>query len=291
MRKLGHILSLIVATLWRYLPWNFNKYLGQIFAFLWLDLLTIRKKVIFENLETAFGPLNNEIKSEIARKSMQSLSRSFFDVIKIPYLNQKWIDQNVVFDGLEHIQNYKKNNDKGLLFLTLHLGSGDLGAAIISHSILPCSLITKRFRNPFLDQFWFSLRGRSKTEFIDAHSQRNAFDILSALKRKRGVIFVLDQFMGKPYGVLTRFFKKETGTAYGLALFAKKTQLPVMPIYTFWDDDNKLHICFGELIDLSSELSETNEVITQKFNSVLEKIIIQHPNHWMWIHRRWKTFE
>ena len=97
--------------------------------------------------------------------------------------------------------------------------------------------------------------------------------------------------MGMPYGVESRFFGVTTGTAYGLALFAKKTSKPVYPLYTYWSSDSKLHICIDEPIDLTRELSETNEVITNKFNSVLENIISQHPQHWMWVHKRWKTFE
>jgi KDO2-lipid IV(A) lauroyltransferase len=280
-----------LAFIWSFLPWKANLLCGEMLAFLWFDVFKIRQKVIFDNLDTAFKNLSSDQKYLIAKKSTVSMCRSFFDVIKIPNLTEEWIQNQVVFHGLEQMNQLKAQNEKGFLFLTLHLGSGDLGAAVISQVVMPCTLITKRFRNQFLDQFWFSLRGRAQTEFIDAHAKSNAYEILGALKRKRGVIFVLDQFMGKPYGLLSRFFGKETGTAYGLALFAKKTQLPVIPIYTHWGLDEKLHIYFGERVALSADLSETNEEMTNKFNLVLEQIISQHPEHWMWVHRRWKKFE
>lgn len=288
MVKLGQFFSYIVACIWWIIPWRFNEFLGHCLAFLWIDVFQIRKKIILENLITALPYLKPNEAEALARKSMQSLCRSFFDVIKIPYLDSGWIQNNVVFEGLDKFA--KVDSQNGVLFLTLHLGSGDLGAAVISESVIPCTLISKRFKNKFLDSFWFSLRGRSKTEFIDAHAKSNAFEILGALKKKRGVIFVLDQFMGKPYGIETEFFGVKTGTAYGLALFAKKTKHPVVPIYTYWNG-SKLHVCFGDSIDLVNELSETNEVVTNKFNKVLEVIIRKHPEHWMWVHRRWKKFE
>ena len=221
---------------------------------------------------------------------MISLCRSFVDVIRIPYLTNSWIDKNVIFDGLENIKNIK-NSESGLFFLSLHLGSGDLAGAIVSERVKPITIISKRFKNQFLDAFWFGLREKSKTLFINAHAKNNAFEILGALKKKRAVVFVLDQFMGRPYGLASQFFGKTTGTAYGLALFVKKTQLPVYPLYTYWDEDDKLHVCIDEAIDLKAELSENNEVITNKFNQILEKIIMKHPENWLWIHRRWKTFE
>ena len=289
MKKLGCLFSYALAFLWSYLPWSFNVYIAKFLAFLWIDVFKIRKEVILNNLEIAFPGMSNEKKNLIKKKCMVNLSRSFVDVIRIPYLTDEWIDNNVIFDGEDTIKKVQQC-DSGVFFLSWHLGSGDLASAIISRRIRPLTLISKRIKNHFLDAFWFGLRERSKSLFIDAHGKNNAFEILGALKQKRGVVFVLDQFMGRPYGIESQFFGVTTGTAYGLALFVKKTQKPVYPLYTYWDDNDKLHICVDEAIDLSLELSKNNEVITNKLNQVLEKIITKYPEHWMWVHKRWKNF-
>lgn len=290
MRKLGRLFSYAAETCWSFLPWSFNLYFAKALAFLWIDILGLRKDVIESNLKLAFPQMPAPERRRIGKKSMVGLCRSFFDVIRIPRLTDEWINDNVIFEGQAQINEIRQNNS-GIFFLSLHLGSGDLAGAIISRRIKPLTLISKRFSNRFLDSFWFALRGKSETLFVDAHAKNNAFDILGALKNQRGVVFVLDQFMGRPYGLPTRFFGVETGTAYGLALFAKKTRKPVYPLYTYWDDNSKLHICIDEAIDLSNELSENNDVITNKFNMVLENIISRHPEHWMWVHKRWKTYE
>jgi Kdo2-lipid IVA lauroyltransferase/acyltransferase len=290
LKKLGSLFSYIFGFLFNLLPWSANRLFAKLLAFLWLDIFNIRREVIFNNLQIAFPEMNTQEKEKIAKASLLSMCRSFFDVIRVPYLNDAWIDKNVIFEGSEFLEQMR-NEPGGFFILTLHLGSGDLAAAIISQKIRPVTLISKRFTNTFLDAFWFGLRERSKTNFIDAHARNNAFDILSSLKQNRGVVFVLDQFMGRPYGVESEFFGVKTGTAYGLALFAKKTKKPVYPIYTYWGLDNKLHIGAQPAIDLSHELGENNQVITNKFNKVLENIINQHPEHWMWVHKRWKTFE
>lgn len=290
MRKLGNLYSHVLALFWNLTPWSFNLFCARALAILWIDIFRIRRQVIFNNLKTAFPEITPAEQQRLAKQSMVSLCRSFFDVIRIPFLTDSWIDKNVIFEGEETIRKIKADPG-GLFFMSLHLGSGDLAGAIVSRRIKPMTLITKRFKNNFLDGFWFGLRERSQTYFINAHDKNNAFQILGDLKQKRGVAFVLDQFMGMPYGVESKFFGVTTGTAYGLALFARKTSKPVYPLYTFWGVDGKLHICVDEAIDLTRELSETNEVITNKFNSVLEKIITNHPDQWMWVHKRWKKFE
>lgn len=294
MKKFAAVCSAYLAYIWSYFPVGFNLILGKALAFLWFDVFQIRKKVIIDNLDLALPNLPVAQKNGIARKCVQNMCRSFFDVIKIPSLTDLWVKNHVVFEGLEYFKS-AQSLDKGILFLSLHLGSGDLAAAVISRDILPCHIITKRFKSAFLDSFWFALRGASKTQFIDAHSKKNAFDILTVLKKKQGVVFVLDQFMGMPFGVESEFFGVKTGTAYGLALFVKKTQAPVICIHTYWSPDNKLHICFSERIDLSAFFGEDDETYkrsaTNRFNLELEKIIRRHPEHWMWVHRRWKKFE
>lgn len=294
LKKFAAICSQVLAHFWSVLPNRFNLYLGKVLAFLWIDVLRVRRQVIFSNLDLAFPNMDQKLKQKIARSCMQNMCRSFFDVIKIPSLSDAWIKSHVIVEGLEKLTLAQAEN-KGILFLSLHLGSGDLAAAIISRDILPSYLITKRFKSTFLDAFWFALRGASKTQFIDAHAKKNAFDILAALKKRHGVVFVLDQFMGMPYGVESYFFGHKTGTAYGLALFAKKTQAPVICIHTYWDSNDKLHICFGQRIDLSAFSSDDDECYkrnaTNRFNTELENVIRRHPEHWMWLHRRWKTFE
>lgn len=292
MRKFGHYFSLLTGFFFKYMPWQLNEVLAIFLSYLWVDVLKLRRQVVFDNFEIAFPQkLSIQQKQELMRKNLFYLCRSFFDIMKIPSLNNKWIDENVIYHGLENV-----TQDKGQLFLTLHLGSGDLVAAIISDKIVPLSLISKRFKNAFVDQFWFSLRGQSKTQFIDAHGKNNAFEILKALKNKRAVVFVLDQFMGKPYGIETEFFGQTTGTAYGLSLFAQKTKAPVVPLYTYWDEQKKLHICFEKPIEttlssLDLGQDDINREMTNQYNRVLEDIIRKHPNQWMWVHRRWKKFE
>lgn len=291
MIKLARLFSFLVEKTFQILPWWVNRALGHALAFIWVDLFRIRKKIVFDNIEIAFPGTSEKTKLSWMQHSLYILCRGFFDLAKIPTLTDQWIDDNVVFHGQKTLAPFE---NQGLLVMSLHIGSGDLAAAIISRRLKPLSLISKRFKNKFLDEFWFSLRQKSKSEFIDAHGKNNSFEILRALKRKRGVVFVIDQYMGKPYGIKTDFFGRTTGSAYGLALFAQKTKTPALPIYSYWDQSEKLHICVGPVIDLSDLISEdtdrNNLQITNRFNNVLEDIIKQNPSQWMWVHRRWKAF-
>lgn len=291
MKKLINYFSLALAYAYWLLPTKISVWSAKFLAFLWADVFRVRKKVIFSNMNIAFPEVDGATKQKWMRFSIFVLAKSLFDLFQVPFINDKWVEKNVIFHGFDELNKYPG----GVLFLCMHTASGDLTGAVISHSQKPISLITKRFKNPLLDEFWFSLRRRCKMHFIDAHEKANAFEILKALKAGRGVAFVLDQFMGKPYGIETEFFGRKTGTAYGLALFAQKTKKPVFPLYSYWDRKGLLHVCVKPAIDLSDlvsdDIEKNNVLITNRFNQEIEKIIKEHPEHWMWAHKRWKVFE
>ncbi len=276
------------------LPRTWVRGLGVIIGFLWVDLFRIRRDVIFDNLKKAFPEWSKEKKVKIGRMSVYNMGKGFFEFFTVPYLNKKWLKTQVVFEGEENLRNAQKQG-KGILALSLHLGNGDLASSAIVMSGQPVTIITKVFKSPLFNDLWFSFRGAQGVKYIDAHSARTSFDILKALKRQEIVVFVLDQFMGKPYGIATSFFGKETGTAYGLSLFSMRTKAPVLPIYTYEGTDNKMHVVFEpelSVLDLISEDKEASTLaITQRFNDKIEEVVKKHPEQWMWVHRRWKDFE
>lgn len=214
------------------------------------------------------------------------------EILQIPQLNARNVDEKLVFEGEEHYAAAQAKG-KGVLLLSLHLGNGDLGITGLSLKSYPLHLISKKFKTAWVNRLWFGLREMKGTKFIDPHGRETAFQILKALKAGEGVVFVIDQFMGRPYGIPTTFFGVPTATAYGLALFATKTRAPVLPAYTYRDSELKLHVAFGPEIPFEEVADKDLQMLrmTQKYNEVLEALILKHPEQWMWVHRRWKRWE
>lgn len=276
------------------LPRQVLRWLGGSIGFLWIDLLGFRKKIILDNLKIAFPDWSDEKRQKVGRASVYHMAYNFAEFFTIPQIDQKFVDRHVVYEGWEHLEAARAQN-KGVYLLSLHMGSGDMAANLITMKGLPVWIITKQFKNALLNDLWFSIRGAQGVRYIDAHGRNTAFEILKALKAQGAVAFVLDQFMGKPYGVETEFFGRKTGTAYGLSLFATKTGSPILPVYIYEGDDKKLHVVFEPPVNYAHLLTEDKQAnlvaITQEFNNRLEAIVRRHPEQWMWIHRRWKEFE
>jgi len=255
---------------------------------LWFDVFRIRRNVAVENVGIAFPEMSREERTKLARASLRHMGRTLVEFALFPFLTKKKIARDFVFENFEIADEVLKAG-KGGLMLTLHLGNGDFATAAMSQMGYPLSLISKEFKAPWLNEMWFGMRKNHGTQFISP--EKSSFEILRALKRNRLVIFVLDQFMGPPVGVRTRFFSKETGTAAGLATIAIRTGVPVLPCYTYRRADG-VHVArFERPVHLDDRLSEQNiTVLTQAYTDKLESIVRRHPEQWMWIHRRWKEF-
>lgn len=276
------------------LPRSWVRKLGGVIGFLWIDFFRIRRDVVFSNLQIAFPTWSEEQRIRVGRQSVYNMGYGFFEFFTVPHLNKKWLETQVVFEGEENLRKALEQG-KGILGLSLHLGNGDLGSSAIAMNGQAVTIITKVFKNQFFNDLWFSFRGAQGVKYINAHGDKTSFDILKALKRQEVVVFVQDQFMGRPFGIENYFFGRKTGSAYGLSLFAMRTKAPVVPIYTYEGDDHKIHVVFEPALPILDLVEENKEAsilaITQRFNDKIEEIVKKHPEQWMWVHRRWKDFE
>lgn len=287
---IGWFVYLISFIFW-ILPLKVRWWIGSFLGWLWFDILKIRRFTVMWNLRVVFPNLSWEERLKIARRSMKLLCYTLPEFLTFPMLSQKWFDESVQYHGLENYETALKKN-KGILILSLHLGNGDIGVASMAMRGMKVNLISKKFSNKILNSIWWGLREKKGARLIDAHAKKNAFEILSRLKKNESVVFVIDQYMATPYGIKSTFFGRTTGTAYGLALFHIKTEAPVLPVYTYRDEALKTHLVIGPEINLESAENQDLQIqrMTEKYNRKVEDLILKHPENWMWVHRRWKKW-
>ena len=270
------------------LPMKGRFFVGQCIGVLWFDILRIRRKVIFENLDKAFPDMEQSEKVKIARASCVNLGMTYVEFMCMRFLKESHLDQFKVY-GLEHLRAAQSKN-KGVCLLTLHLGNGDYACAGFAMMGNPLVLISKEFKMKWLNEVWFNMRKRFGMVFIKP--RRSSYDILKSLKANKTVIFVMDQFMGPPIGVETTFFGHPTGSAMGLAVMAQRSEAPVVPIYTYRTAEGITEIHFFPEIPFEEKASKQESIahMTQKYQDKLEEFVRKHPDQWMWVHRRFKPF-
>lgn len=175
---------------------------------------------------------------------------------------------------------------KGLLFITPHLGSYDLAGRYISQQ-LPFPL-TAMYRPPkltWLEPIMNAGRERGKGKTAPANAQGVRI-ILKALKNKEASIVLPDQVPGAGEGVWLPFFNQP---AYTMTLAARLAQVENVASFLFVGE----RLPYGQGFTLHIEplkgtLTKDKEHNALLINQHVESLIIRHPEQYLWSYNRYK---
>jgi KDO2-lipid IV(A) lauroyltransferase len=104
------------------------------------------------------------------------------------------------------------------------------------------------------------------------------------------VIFA-DRQAGKKEAITCHFFGKETSSLTLVPALAQRFHIPIVPMFTVRSRDMLHHriIFFPELkIDPGNKEKSILEG-TQRQSDIIERVIREYPDHWVWLHKRWKA--
>jgi KDO2-lipid IV(A) lauroyltransferase len=92
-------------------------------------------------------------------------------------------------------------------------------------------------------------------------------------------------------GVFVDFFGKPARTPVGPILLPYKTGSPIIPMAIVRIPDNKYKIIVKPRVELvfSDDREKDAQQTTQRCTKVLESIIREYPDQWLWMHDRWKS--
>jgi lauroyl/myristoyl acyltransferase len=122
--------------------------------------------------------------------------------------------------------------------------------------------------------------------------KRGSLDrIFELLAEGAVIVYVFDQHASKKDGVIVDFFGHPAGTFKSVALLALSTGVPVIPAFSWREPDGKHVLRFENPLPLI-ECDDVSEAIlrnTRAYNAALERMLLRHPEQWIWMHRRWKA--
>jgi len=257
----------------------------------WLAYLFSKRlrKIAEKNLCMALPEVGEREKHLIVRGFFLNLGRLLGEFSQLLKLNRGNISSVVVYDGFE---NYAASvqRGKGTLFLTAHFGAWEL--CPVAHAVYghPLKFVVRPIDNPWIDRLVNRYRTFSGNEII---AKKNSLkDILQTLKKNQGVGILIDQNTTLDAGIFANYFNIPACTTPSLAAIALRTDATVVPGVLIWDEKLRKHrLHFEPPVDLirtgraQADIAEN----TLRFNQILEGLVRQHPDQWLWGHRRWKT--
>lgn len=264
-------------------PW-----FGKVFY----HLLPFRRRLVLENLRRVFGETLPETEiRRLAQAFYAHFVRFFVEFVRLPWMSdarrKAWI-------RVENMESPIRAHDKGkgLLLLTGHFGNWEVATVAGISQFSQYKGLFHFVRRPLkpwlLNEF---VTRRFKRAGFGTLAKRGSLDaILDLLAAGAIIVYVFDQHAGGREGVVVDFFGHPAGTFKSMAILAMSTGASVVPASSWREPDGTHVLRFEDPLPLI-ECEDASEAIrqnTRAYNAALERMLLRHPEQWIWMHRRWK---
>lgn len=271
------------------LPRKVGLALGDLLGILLYYCLKRRRTVALNNLSIAFGDqMGGEEQKVIAKKSFQHIGRHFFESCYLIRFDKKKLSSYVRFKGVSHLEQAKAKG-RGVVFLGGHFGCWELMAVSFAYFISPGYLVTKPLDFMPAEKLVQTIREVSGNKCVT--KEKSMRRLIEVLNQGAFLAIMLDQNIDWYDGVFVPFFNKLACTNKGLALLVRKTQVPVVPAFIVYQGRGQYEIEFKPALPWLSLGDKTKEIEgnTAQYNQVIEAMARRYPDHYFWVHQRWKT--
>jgi KDO2-lipid IV(A) lauroyltransferase len=192
---------------------------------------------------------------------------------------------HVEISGREHLEAAKRKSG-AVLLLSAHFGNWEYGHLHYAITLNKLNFIVRRIDNPEVEAQRVAANHRHGVTIL--YKGKGLKAAIKNLKNGEDLVIFADQKANLKEGVQCHFFGRQTTTLPIVAAMAKKYKYPIVPMFVVRRNNSKVHkIIF--LPELVYDDKDTIEEICQRQNDIIESIIRNHPDHWLWMHRRWKT--
>ncbi len=178
--------------------------------------------------------------------------------------------------------------ERGVVFLTGHLGNWEIGGAAVSARDVPLAVVALRQANPLFDRELVRTRERLGMRVI--YKRDAPAEVLSVLNRGGAVALVADQNPVRG-GIPVDFFGRPANTARGPGVLALRSGARVFlgVAFRISGGEPAYEVRFEELpVERSGELDRDVQGLVQAYTSRLEEAVREAPEQYFWQHRRWK---
>ncbi len=285
MRLIKHFLEFYLlaalAGFLAYLPKRLAAGFGRKFGWLYYCFSSFRRKVAETNLQLA------GLSPSLARRVFENVGLVIAEFARFRRLDKSFFQTHIDSDDLIHLQEAAKAG-KGVVLVTGHFGNWELVGAFIRQSGYFLDVVAKEQRNPFVDRWIDKNRMRQGVGIIKTGVATRA--VVRSFSEGRLVAFVSDQYVGED-GILVNFMGRLTTVSKGPAAFAVRLGLPIIVGFLVRTGPWKFKAVIFPALWPNPSAGREEEILrlTQAYTSRLEELVRQHPDHYLWMHRKWKN--
>lgn len=263
------------------LPFGAQIIIGTLFGKLLYLILLRFKKIVFINITKCFSNKNKLQVKQLVEQHFVSLGIAFFESANCFYLKDDVLKKRYRINNA-HILADALAQKKNIILLVGHFTTMMLaGRMLLQHF---------KFADVYRPQNNALFNAEMTKQFIKHGSvmvkAKDSRTLIKTLKSGLPIWYAPDQDLGAKSSVFAPFFNLSTATINATAKLANINNTVVIPL-AFIRKKSGYELDFSYPIEnYPSTNAQENATIT---NRILEQQILQAPEQYLWIHRRFKS--
>ncbi len=280
------LLFLLTALSW--LPLRLLYIFADLLAWLAGDVVRYRRRVVADNLSSAFPERSPKEIGKISRQFYHFLADYFVETVKLLSISDAEMRRRMHFENPEILEEAIRSdrdvsvylghycNWEWISSLPLHL-SPDMIAGQIYHPL----------EDKAMDRVFLKLRGRFGAHSIPMASTLRAILTWRREGRRSIVGYIADQAPGyEGIHLFLEFLHHDTPVFTGAERISRKLHAAAFYCHVERPRRGFYTARFIPIADDTSTLPPFE--LTRCYYRLLEEQICRHPQYWLWSHRRWK---
>jgi len=250
--------------------------------------IPVRRKLIDDNLKLIFPDWSKERIAQVREAMWHHLLLMACEIAQAPRKIHRtnWRQHFRVRGAREMVGHMLE--ERPTILVTGHFGNFELAGFITGVFGLPTSTIVRPLDNPFVHQFFEEFRSLNGQYMIDKQGSSNE---IQELLDRGGILTLLADQYGGPKGCWANFLGQPASCHKALALFTLTSKAPMLVTYnrrmarplTF----EMAHVATADPNIPGDHLAGV-QALTQWYNDHLAIPILQWPEQYWWVHRRWR---
>ncbi len=291
MKKVRHYIEykllLGVGFLVRQLPRSTMLRLGRLVGDFIYFCVPVRKAITLKHLEFSFPEKSAVERKKIARGTYRNFGMNIFEHLCIPALSTEDI-RNIVTLADEDVLIQALARKRGAIIAGGHFGNWEYTSSAVAAYGYRLGVVVAELSNKYMDRRINEHREATSAVMIPKGASTRS--VIKLLRENGAVGMLMDQDENEE-GIFVDFFGRPCSTAKGPAVIALKTGAAIVFFAAIRQPDGTIRVIFEPVeIDYEAGATEENVLdITQRCTARLEHYTRLYPDHWFWMHRRWKT--
>jgi Kdo2-lipid IVA lauroyltransferase/acyltransferase len=242
-----------------------------------------RRRVASVNIELCFKELSLSERQDLFNRNLLATITGVFELFRAWYAPSKALAGLADIHGLERLQTAMAEG-KGVMLLTGHFTHTELAVRLLNEALnKKVRVVVRRHNIACIEQVFETAREKVFGYTIEKKDLRS---LLKTLRAGDAVVYSSDQNFNYQNAFIP-FFGIPAATLTATPGIVERSGAKMLPFWFYRDVDGRYQITIAEAWKNWPSLDPIAD--TRIYMQKLEAVVREHPEQYLWVHRRFKT--